>query len=424
MSFPLYTAFYSTALLATAPVHLARGLKSGKYFWSLKARLGLDPGPVPAKKTRRAWVHALSLGEVLAAVPLVESLEREGWEVLFSTTTKSGHEIAASRLGRLFRLCYPFDFPSSVSRLLDRADPDLFVLMETDIWPNFLAEAGKRNIPAVLAGARVSPRSLSGYRLARGFWGRVLRLFHFIGCQSELDRTRMLALGADPARTVVTGNLKFDRPAPPVDPEARAAFAAETGLPDGPWLVGGSTHPGEEDALLDAYLGLLPEFPDLKLLLAPRNRPRFEEVWELIGRRGLVRARRTDGRPPAGVQVFLLDTLGELDRFYEPADLVFMGKSLPGADEGGGHNLIEPAARGKPLVFGPRMQNFVPLATMMLDAGAGRQVADRFELARAIGEILASPGRRAAMGEAARAATASHRGAVERTMALIREARP
>ena len=187
MSFPFYTAVYSAAFLGAAPFYLARGRTSGKYLWSLRARLGLESSSISVKKGRRAWVHALSLGEVLSAIPLVEGLEKEGWEVLFSTTTKSGRDIAASRLERLFRLNFPFDFPFAVARLLDQTDPDLFVLMETDIWPNFLAEIRKRSIPAVLTGARVSPRSLAGYRLTLGFWGRVLRLFDLIGCQSELE---------------------------------------------------------------------------------------------------------------------------------------------------------------------------------------------------------------------------------------------
>ena len=422
MSFPFYTALYSAGLAAAAPFYLVRGRGNGKYIWSVKARLGLEQKTIPAGTGRRAWVHALSLGEVLSAVPLIEGLEREGWEVFLSTTTRSGHEIAAAQLERLPRLCFPFDFPASVGKVLDRVAPDLFVLMETDIWPNFLDGIGKRNIPAVLAGARVSPRSLAGYRLIRGFWKRVLGLFDFIGCQTELDRDRMLALGADPASAKVSGNLKFDRRPPLTGPEHKAALLAEAGLPEGIWLVGGSTHPGEESLLLGAYAELAREFPGLRLLLAPRSQPRFEEVWDLISRKGLRRARRTGLPAPEDVQVFLLDTIGELDRFYELADLVFMGKSLPGADEGGGHNLIEPAARSKPLVFGPQMQNFVQAADLMLQAGAARQVADGRELLGVIKELLASPDQLEKMGEAAGRAARAHRGAVERTMALIREA--
>jgi 3-deoxy-D-manno-octulosonic-acid transferase len=220
----------------------------------------------------------------------------------------------------------------------------VFVVVETDFWPNLLAGLAGRGVPAVLVNGRISPRSLKGYRRVAGFWSRVLHLFAFIGCQTDADRDRFLSLGAPPDRTVTVGNLKYDRRPPDGGPPVRAALLEETGLPDGRYLVGGSTHPGEEDVLLGVFRRLGTDRPDLRLILAPRNPERSEAVWRSIQKTGLAAARRSAGPVSGHPAVFLLDTLGELDRFFELADVVFMGKSLDLPGEGGGHNLLEPAA--------------------------------------------------------------------------------
>ncbi len=423
MKFPFYTMVYAGWVLAAAPFYMARGLRTGKYLWNFADRMGLRPLRIPAKTGRRAWVHSLSLGEVISSAELVRRLASDGWEVCLSTTTLSGRRVAEERIdSSVPRLCFPLDLPGAVRRITGAVDPDLFVLVETDIWPNMLAVLADRETPAVLVNGRVSPRSLRGYRLLKPLWSRVLGLFTCIGCQTELDRERMLSLGAPPERTVVTGNLKFDRPAPPTGPEFRAALLAEAGLPDGLWLAAGSTHKGEEEALLDMFLRLRERFAGLRLMLAPRQAERFEAVWRLAGATGLKAARRSGGRPAAEPDIFLLDTQGELDRFYELADLVFMGKSLPGADEGGGHNLLEPAARRKPVLFGPLMQNFAEMAAEMTAAGGGFQAADASGLEILAAGLLAEPERLAEAGRRAYGVFDSHRGALERTLELIRRA--
>ena len=418
MMFPLYTLAYGAAGLALAPFYLVRGLTSGKYLWSLKPRLGLGLTPLTGPGPR-IWVHALSLGETVAAGPLADRLTAEGRRVAFSSTTRSGFEQARASLPGLYRFAAPLDWPAAVRRTLDAVRPDLFVLVETDIWPNLLAGLTQARIPAVLVNARVSPRSLAGYRLVSGWWSRVLNLFESIGCQTDLDRERFLALGAHPDRLTVTGNLKFDRPTPETGPQAREALLSETGLADGLWLAAGSTHPGEDEAIIDIFGRLSARFPDLKLLLAPRNRNRFEPVWRLAFRTGLPAARRSAGRAEASTRIFLLDTLGELDRFYQLADLVFVGKSLPVGGEGGGHNVLEPAARSKPVVFGPRMHNFPEAARLLAQGKGGLRVEDAAGLEKALGDLLADPELRVATGRRARELVEAHRGALDRTMNLL-----
>ena len=318
------------------------------------------------------------------------------------------------------KLCFPLDWPLAVKRVLRQVEPDIFVLVETDIWPNFMAALHNYGCPAVLVNARVSPRSLSGYRLLKPLWSRVLQLFDAIGCQTDLDRARLLSLGAEPDKATVTGNLKFDRIPPETGPSVRAATLKKSGLPEGDWIVGGSTHQGEDELLLDIFVRIKDRYPSLRLLLAPRKRERFEAVWQLIQEQGLVAARRSNSQKPDGdIRIFLLDTQGELDSFYELADLVFMGKSMPGADEGGGHNLLEPAVRAKPIIFGPLMQNFPALAKMLIDGGGGRQIQDGDELAAAIAEMLDDPDSREQMGRMAREMSESHRGALDRTIHMI-----
>ncbi|MEW5723956.1 MAG: 3-deoxy-D-manno-octulosonic acid transferase [Thermodesulfobacteriota bacterium] len=419
MRFPLYSVLYGLAGLAAAPYYFYQGLRTGKYLWSLSARLGRVPPALPPKMGLRVWVHALSLGEVVSAAELVRRLARAGHEVCLSTTTLSGARLAAKRLAEIPRLCLPLDWPPAVRRTLKAVRPDLFVLVDSDIWPNVLAGLEDRRVPKALVNARVSPRSFAGYRLVRGFWRRVLGLFDFIGCQTPLDRERLLALGARPETTALTGNLKYDRPAPVTGPEVRRRLLAETGLPDGAWLAAGSTHPGEEEILLSLLKKLRGRFPGLRLLIAPRNSERFGAVWRTIERTGLPAGRRSDGGPYRDPAVFLLDTLGELDLFYELGDVVFVGKSLPVPGEGGGHNLLEPAARGKPVLFGPRMHNFPEVARLMLESGGGRRVEDAGGLEEAAAALLADESLRLGMGRRAQAAVEAHRGALDRTLGFL-----
>ncbi|MBW2092711.1 MAG: hypothetical protein JRI34_11405, partial [Deltaproteobacteria bacterium] len=311
MMFPIYTLAYTGAAMALAPYYLAKGLASGKYLWNFSARLGFTTISLQPKSSVRVWVHALSLGETLSAQQFIGRLKTDGYDVCLSTTTRSGHQIAKARFLHDARIMqFPYDWPPAVRRVQDQVDPDLFVLVETDIWPNFLARLKRKKIPMVLVNARISRRSYARYRLVGRWWKKVLNLFTLIGVQTENDKERMIELGAEPNRIVVTGNLKFDREQPETGSLVREALLAETGLPQGVWLAGGSTHPGEEEVLLNIFSKLAPAFPELRLLIAPRNKSRFEQVWRLIQQRNLKAARRTGPKPSAETRIFLLDTQG------------------------------------------------------------------------------------------------------------------
>ena len=419
MTFPLYTVAYTGLASVAAPYYLIRGLKSGKYWWNLQERLGRGPAIESNDNLPRVWVHALSLGEMTSAIGLVEAIGRAGYDPVISATTRSGHELAVAKMAAIPRIAFPFDFPASVRRTIKRVNPDVMVWVETDIWPNMLAGLKSVNVPAVLVNARLSPRSFRGYRLVKGFWGRVLNLFEGIGCQTEADKERFRELGAPMDRLVVTGNLKYDHPRPETGPEIRARLLSEAGLSEGLWLVAGSTHPGEEEILLDLTVKLKKDFPELKLLLAPRNKDRFDSVWRMVEKQGLPAGRRSVPHGSIDPVIFVLDTLGELDRFYELGDVVFVGKSLPVGGEGGGHNLLEPAMHGRPVLFGPRMHNFQEIADTMVRCGGGRQVADGRELETAVRELLTKQDLRTDMGQKAMAEVEKHRGARARNLDLI-----
>ncbi len=379
--------------------------------------MSLRPGP---KSGIPSWMHALSLRQILIILTLVKRLVLSGHEVCLSSTTRSGIQAAREKIPPGVKIVpFPLDLPFSVRKITESIEPDLFVLVETDIWPNLLAFFNKKRVPAILVNAKVSARSYTRFRLVKWWWKRVLNFFSIIAAQTESDSQRMLSLGADPDRVFLTGNIKFDSPRPITGPAIRQKLLVETGLPPGTWIVGGSTHEGEDEVLLDILARLHLEFPDLRLLLAPRNRSRFERVWKQITRSGLNAARRTGSPPDLNTRVFLLDTQGELARFYEIADLVFIGKSLEGPSEGGGHNPIEAAVREKPLIFGPRMYNFKEISELLLSAGGAIQARDKEELVGLVKDMLSDSEKSRAMGLAAGSVVEDHQGALDSVMAMI-----
>ncbi|MEE9517506.1 MAG: 3-deoxy-D-manno-octulosonic acid transferase [Candidatus Adiutricales bacterium] len=420
MKFPIYTLIYGIAIILALPYYAIRGFKTGKYLEGVSERFGFKSFTLGQKTGLRIWIHALSLGETLTALTLVKRLVLSGYEVCLSSTTRSGIQAAREKIPSGVKIVpFPLDIPFSVRKIAESIEPDLFVLVETDIWPNLLAFFNKKRVPAILVNVKVSARSYIRFMIVKWWWKRALNFFSIIATQTENDRQRMLSLGADPDRVFLTGNIKFDSPRPITGPVMRQTLLAETGLPPGTWLVGGSTHEGEDEILLDLLVRLHPEFSDLRLLLAPRNRIRFERVWNQIKQSGLNAARRTGSPPDLNTRVFLLDTQGELARFYEIADVVFIGKSLEGPGEGGGHNPIEAAIRGKPLIFGPRMYNFKEISELLLSAGGAIQVADKGELVGLVKDILSDSEKRRAMGLAARSVVENHQGALDSVMAMI-----
>lgn len=415
--YALYSAVLGVGLLAYLPAFLARRRRAG-YARDLAQRLGRLGERLPPEP--RCWIHAVSVGESAAAVPLVEGI-RARWPelgIVVSTITPTGARIVGDRLaGTATHRYFPIDLPGPVRRALDAARPRFFIAIETELWPNFLRALARRGIPAMIANGRISDRSFRRYRWVRGLMRRVLANVSVFAMQTEEDARRIIALGAPPSRVVVTGNLKSDLVPEPAgdDPAAwreRLRLGADTRL----WIAG-STHRGEEAVVLDAFLRARTRCPDLALLLAPRHPERAGEVEELIRERGLTAARRS--RLAAGTApgaVLILDTVGELAALYALAEVVFVGGSLVPV---GGHNVLEPAMRGKPVLVGPHMSNFREGAELLERSGGGLVVKDGPELERELARLLEDRDLARRMGEAARQAFAGRQGAVSATLDLI-----
>lgn len=420
----VYQAGLVGVALAASPLLLARMAATGKYRPGLAERLGRYPPALAAVGAGRpVWLHAVSVGETVAALPLVAALRaaRPSTPVVLSTVTPTGQATARARAREAAAVCYfPFDFAPVVRRALDVVRPRLVLLVETEIWPVFLLEAAGRGLPVGVVNGRISDRSFRRYRLALPLFRRCLRTLAFVGAQSAADAERFAALGAPADRTHVTGNLKIDQAAArqPGGPDPDALERA-LALPPGPRLVAGSTHRGEEAALLAAFGRLRQETPELRLLLAPRHPERLPEVERLLAESGHRWARRSErpGLPgePAP-DVVLVDTIGELAALYGLADLAFVGGSLVPV---GGHNLLEPAAHGRAPLFGPHVHNFREVARALGEAGGAVPVPDAGAFAETAARLLADPAGRAALGARARAVVEAGRGATARTLRLV-----
>jgi 3-deoxy-D-manno-octulosonic-acid transferase len=308
-----------------------------------------------------------------------------------------------------------------VHEALAAVSPRLILLTETEIWPNFLHACAASKIPIVMINGRISSRSFRRYRLVQPFFRRVLQCIDLFCMQSAADAERILALGASPERVRVVGNLKFDV-TPPADASSRAEqWRRELKIESGqPVVVAGSTHAGEEEALIRAFMRLRQEFPNLLLILAPRHPDRLAGVEALIAGNGLTAVRRSQlaSTRDGATQIVLLDTIGELPALYAVGSVAFVGGSLIPR---GGHNLLEPALHGRPVLFGPHMENFAEASAFFVERGAALQVKDTEKLAEQLAGLLRDPAARDRMGRAALEALVAHRGACERTVALLEQ---
>jgi len=363
------------------------------------------------------------VGEVLAARCLAEALKVKfpDGKIVLSTFTSAGQEVARKSVTAADACIFlPLDHPWIVGRALAVFDPRMLIVLETEIWPNLLRLAYRKGIPTVLLSGRLSRGSFRSYFFFRRFFSKVFIHLTGLGMQSAEDAERMTRLGADPGRIVVTGNLKD---ASSSEKGNRSKAAA---LPDLPrsgragrrTLVAGSTHRGEEEILLEAFRGLKPSFPDLVMVLAPRHPQRFPEVEKLLAGAGLSYVKRTEmnGRSDAAPDVIFLDTLGELEKFYSAADIAFVGGSLV---EAGGHNVMEPARFGKPVLFGPHMANFSRIAEDLKRAGGAIEVYGKDDLTRELSRFLSDRACAERAGERAYEVVKSDRRVVERSMELV-----
>jgi 3-deoxy-D-manno-octulosonic-acid transferase len=394
-----------------------RGFRDQSHWRGFSQRFGLG-APVRSKSI---WVHAVSVGEVQAAAPLVEALLRRFPHIplVLTTATPTGRARAEAMFKQRVDVRFvPIDWPGSVRRFFQRVQPRLAIILETEIWPNLYHRCGRLGIPLVLASARISPRSVGSYRRLVGLFRETLSHGIFIAAQSAEDAARFRSIGASPERTHVIGNIKFDFGYPP-DIEARGHDLRQMLGPHRPVWVAGSTHEKEEELLLAAHRQVRERFSNALLVLVPRHPPRFGDVATLLREQGLRHVRRTAALPVTPeTEVYLLDTLGELPPFYAAGDVAFVGGSL-GVDDVGGHNLLEPAALSLPILAGPHNFNSADVARMLGERGALRIVHDPKELAAVVGSLLADPTARATMGAAARKAVDDNRGAVDRLMAFI-----
>lgn len=368
---------------------------------------------------RSIWVHAVSVGEVQAGVPLIEALLKRFPQIplVLTTVTPTGRLRAKALFGTRVDVRYvPIDLPGSVRRFFARIRPQLAVILETEIWPNLYHRCGRLGVPLVLASARISPRSVNSYRRLVGLFRETLSHGIFIAAQSAEDAERFVSIGASPKRTHVVGNIKFDF-GYPSDMEARGHELRRLLGVHRPVWVAGSTHAGEEEQLIAAHKLIRERFSNALLVLVPRHPPRFAEVAETLEGAGMSYVTRTSGAAVGpDTQVYLLDTLGELPPFYAAGDVAFVGGSLVPV---GGHNLLEPAALHLPIVAGPHNFNSADIAKMLVERGAVRIAPDAVALAALVGALLADPTARATMGASGRKAVDDNRGAVARLMQFL-----
>ena len=413
-------ALYVLLTYLLAPFVMAfeawKALRHKEYRGRLRQRLGLVPRP-PAPGA--VWVHAVSVGEVQASAGLVKSLRRRFPERPFviTTVTPTGAQQARKLFGDTVQHCYlPYDLPGAVRRFLSRVEPAVAIILETEIWPTLYRQLGRRQIPLVMASARLSERSVERYRRMAGLFADTLSHGVLIGAQSAADAERFRAIGAAPERVSVTGNVKFDMEIPASSVAAGREFRERHAAGRPVWIAG-STHEGEEEAALAAHATLRQRHPDALLILVPRHPQRFESVRSLLRRKGVAFSQRSRGEVPSdGDQVFLVDTLGELQSFYAASDAAFVGGSLVPI---GGHNLLEPAVLGLPVLSGPSTQNAQEVADLLADSGALLLVPDAEGLSVRLVELFDDPAGAAALGERGRLAVAQSRGAVERLVGMV-----
>ena len=410
---------YSLVIRLALPISLYyliwRGLRQSEYFNRWSERFALYRGDrLPAC----LWIHAVSVGEVNAAAPLLEALRLRHPDVpmLVTTTTPTGSARVRALWGDGVRHVYlPYDLPGAVQNFLSHFQPKLALVMETEIWPNLFAGLERRDVPVIIANARLSERSLKGYRPIAPLVRAALATIDCVAAQSEADAARYRLLGAPPHKVEITGNLKYDLPVPEGIVETAADWRRDWG--GRPVWIAASTHPEEEAIVLDAHRAVLASDPRALLLWAPRHPERFAAVLASALRTGMkTGSRREDGLPGGDTEVFVVDTLGELMAFYAASDVAFVGGSL---QEVGGHNVLEPAALGVPALVGPHTFNFQDITDLLIETGAVQRVSDAASLGRKICQMLRHPGESRRRGEAGRLRIAAERGALGRTLQLI-----
>ena len=410
----LYNLILVLATIILSPYMLFKLATVPKYRGGISQKLGrVRKGVLKVLgSTRPIWVHAVSVGEVMAAHPLIRELKKKypGRKLILSTVTVTGNFTAKQRVPEADAVFYfPFDYPWIVRRVIQKINPVIVLVAETELWPNFFRELQRQGIPSALINGRISPRSYGNYLRFKRFFTEVFKSVTLFCMQSDEDAARIRDIGAPPDRVMVTGNLKFDQKISPAQ-QRPVAIAAGRRV-----ITAGSTHRGEEAILLEIFSRLRKKYPDLVLIIAPRHPERFDEVCGLITSAGYECQRRTRLKGPVR-DVVLLDTIGELRAFYGACDIAFVGGSLVKV---GGHNLLEPAAMKKPVIFSRYMFNFKEISEALVQAGGGLMVKDKEELYIKLDNLLFDKQLSSAMGEKAFKVIAANSGATVRTIDAV-----
>ncbi|NOQ65689.1 MAG: hypothetical protein GQ556_00535 [Desulfobacterales bacterium] len=432
MNIILYNIFQIFSLILLSPLLLVKAIISPKYRGRILLRLGIGIEELIQKLPvgqQRIWIHALSVGEVLSAHPLVKELRlaRPSITLIFSASTKTGEELARNVMAKEVDLFIPFplDIFSVARKFINLIAADLFVLVETDFWPNFIHTINRKGTPAILINGRISQKSFARYQRFRFIFLPMFKIFKFISMQTESDAKKMIDLGVNADRVKALGNLKYDAVLPDMvgwDQEQRPTsfYRQQFGIsPEKVVWIAGSTHPGEEVAILTAYKRLSLLFPDLFLVVAPRDVERGREVKEIADKLGLTVRLRTaplqDEEFP-GAPLLILDTMGELSRMYSFCNIAFIGGSLV---PDGGHNPLEPAAFAKPILFGPYMDDFTEIASDLLEKDAAIVCHDEDDIFEVMKKLLVNHSIQKQMGEDAQALVIQHRGVTKRHIEII-----
>jgi len=420
---------YNILLLAASPflalLMIVAAASAQKYRSGLAQKLGFVSSSVTRRLSgsRPVWIHAVSVGEVMATIPLLQEMKERypRQTIVLSTVTATGNHTAALKAHQADAVIYfPFDYPFMVKRAIKRIRPRLFITMETELWPNFLREMKRNGIPSVVVSGRISNHSYRKYRSARLFFSRVLANIDAFYMQTEEDARRIISIGADSSRVITLGNLKCDQEVPLLTEGEKAHLYSTLNLRPGQNIfIAGSTHRGEEEMVLEVFKRLRESCADLTLILAPRHPERFGEVAGLISRCRLDFVRKTELARQETEQrreVILLDTIGELSKLYSIGTVIFVGGSLVPT---GGHNVLEPVAYRKAVLFGPHMDNFQEIAGCLTESGGGLQVDDREQLFVKAKSLLDNESIRSDRGDKAFEIIARNQGTTRKTMEAI-----
>jgi len=422
---PLYNSLLTLGLILSSPFFGFKIITTSHYRKGLSQRLGICSKDVFKKVVdeKPLWIHAASVGEVLGSLPVIEGIRQINPElpILLSTMTATGNHMAKERASGVRAITFfPLDHPWVVRRTISLVNPRAFLMAETEIWPNFLMELGRRGIPAMLFNGRISTRSFQWYKRFRFFFASPLATISIFCMQSSLDAQRIIEMGANPERVTVSGNVKFDQQPPEITQKERETLLQTLGLRAGqPILIAGSTHRGEEEFMLKVLHRLSPEYPDLVLILAPRYLERVKEVEVLLKRERIPWKRKSQLQARGereGAAVILLDTLGELSKLYSLGTLIFVGGSLVRV---GGHNILEPLFFKKPVFFGPFMDHFREISDEVLRRGAGFQIREVEEMVFHAKTLLDDISLKANMGKCGFEIIQHNRGATSKTLETI-----